>query len=164
MSIPKRLSSKQLFFYLKGDCDDNGKEATCTCRDGYSGHDCTTKGCGHLQNCNNHGNCFFEKGVCKTDTTPISCECAVGWKGNNCGTVDCGNSQCKNGGKLMNNIATCNANGGIAKPCECKPGWKGLYCDEATCDDNYNPCNGHGIFIHMFRTVCFERRKTWMRM
>lgn len=49
------------FFYNKtiDNCVDSGNELVCTCKVGYTGDKCQTKGCFHLNNCSGFGNVFL---------------------------------------------------------------------------------------------------------
>lgn len=50
---------KPVIFIVIEDCNDKNGIVTCTCKQGYSGDKCQTKGCNHLNGCSGHGDYIF---------------------------------------------------------------------------------------------------------
>lgn len=117
-------------------CNNNGcitelKEGSkvvgckCTCRTGWSGHNCNERDKCAGQSCSSQG-------VCNPNTG--ACFCDAGYSGLSCQTHDeCHGEDCSNRG-------TCLASNG---QCKCDPGWQGESC--AIQDKCYGvSCSGRG--------------------
>ncbi|KAK2159047.1 hypothetical protein NP493_1752g00004 [Ridgeia piscesae] len=108
-------------------CEDLPHGYKCSCKDGFSGHDCevanTGDGCKLTADyCSVKGLCK-NGGTCKLVFSGYKCHCADGFQGDECETPvkGCSGVTCKNGG-------TCISSGGH-NYCECPVDKEGHDCD-----------------------------------
>ncbi|XP_078610807.1 uncharacterized protein LOC144881533 [Branchiostoma floridae x Branchiostoma japonicum] len=81
-----------------GTCTDDGGNYTCSCENGWTGHDCD-------QDIDECASSPCSQGSCTDDVGSYTCKCEIGWTGHDCHQVDdCLSSPCAHG--------TCTDDGG----------------------------------------------------
>ena len=112
--------------------------AMCRCKDGYTGHDCSTEPV--LKTCA-HEVCVAENTDRCTYTSDLgpTCHCKDGYTGRSCEIpIDlCSKAEYKN----CNGHGTCELSDGLPT-CTCEDGWMGITCEYMSCD-NSEACVEH---------------------
>ncbi|XP_078612389.1 uncharacterized protein LOC144882460 isoform X2 [Branchiostoma floridae x Branchiostoma japonicum] len=114
---------------VHGTCTDDAVGYTCSCENGWTGHDCDQD----IDECASFP-CLH--GTCTDGVGSYTCSCENGWTGQDCDQDidECASSPCTHG--------TCtDALGSYI--CSCENGWTGQYCDQNIDDCASSPCT-HG--------------------
>ncbi|GAB9469746.1 hypothetical protein Gpo141_00007014 [Globisporangium polare] len=105
---------------------------TCSCGSGWFDSNCTTPVCS--QTCGNGGNC----------TSPDTCSCPLEWQGADCRVPVC-SQVCQNGGSCV-----------APSTCLCAAGWSGHDCSLPICSQGFFVAHPSGYANALWRPFAFE--------
>ncbi|KAL3848550.1 hypothetical protein ACJMK2_019401 [Sinanodonta woodiana] len=102
---------------IHGNCNDEGGEARCVCKQGWTGYNCSIE----IDECSSSP---CHQGECFNKHAEYLCVCAHGWTGKQCEIAvnQCSSKPCLNG------VCFLKSNSSIGYYCTCHDGWSGRNC------------------------------------
>lgn len=103
-----------------------GMPATCKCKPGYTGSDCSVSVCAPA-GCGEHGSCIATHlGGAGDVNLSVACVCEEGWHGATCELNPC---EAGETAKTCSGNGKCLSQNGVDTECQCDPGYLGDDCE-----------------------------------